>query len=50
MKRIRKFLKANARDSLLTVAFLIIFIDTLFINIHVAFYLLAVMLIIMAVC
>jgi hypothetical protein len=33
---------------MLTVAFLIIFINTLFLNVHIAFYLLALFIIIMA--
>lgn len=47
--KIKKFFKANLKDIILTLAFLIIFINTLFINVHIAFYLLAIMLAIMAV-
>ncbi|RXI57421.1 hypothetical protein [Clostridium tetani] len=46
--KFKKLIKANVKDTMLTVAFLIIFINTLFINVHIAFYLLALFIIIMA--
>ncbi|BDR75767.1 hypothetical protein [Clostridium tetani] len=44
----KRFIKANIKDTMLTVAFLIIFVNTLFLNVHIAFYLLALFIIIMA--
>lgn len=50
-EKIKKFLKIkkNIRDMMIVSAFLIIFINTLFINIHVAFYLLAIFIIVAAI-
>ena len=45
----KKFLIDNMKDTMVTLAFLIIFINTLFLSVHLAFYLLAFFIIIMAI-
>lgn len=50
-EKIKNFFKnkKNIKDLMFVIAFLIIFVNTLFLNIHVAFYLLALFIIIAAI-
>lgn len=50
-EKIKKFLKStkNIKDLMIIIAFLIAFINTLFINVHAAFYMMSIFIVIAAV-
>lgn len=50
-KKIKQFFKnaKNIKDLMLIIAFMIAFINTLFINVHAAFYMMAIFIIIAAI-
>lgn len=50
-KKINQFLKntKNIKDLMIIIAFIIAFINTLFINVHVAFYMMAIFIVIAAI-
>jgi hypothetical protein len=50
-KKIKQFFKSakNIKDLMLIIAFIIAFINTLFINVHVAFYMMSIFIVIAAI-